>query len=94
MLCFRTVILRAAASKTRPAWVTLSLIWGLRLYLTDFLNRIFSGENALSRAFGRENDRARFPFTIPGFTMAQRCKNQRFIDPASWRRRFFESLCL
>jgi hypothetical protein len=50
-LCFSTTTSDSAAPETRPGLGRLSLIQALRLYLTDFLNRTFPGENAKIRAF-------------------------------------------
>jgi hypothetical protein len=54
------------------AFALLSLIPVLQLYLTDFLNRIFTRENAISCAIcGGENQQQR-AFTMLLFTLTPR----------------------
>jgi hypothetical protein len=51
------------------------LIAAMRLYLTDFLTRVFSGKIAKNHAFCGKMQRAAPPFTIPFFTMSGACGN-------------------
>jgi hypothetical protein len=55
----------------------LSLIPAMRLYLTGFLKRIFSGEIALNRVFFREKTQRLQALTISRLTKARRRENRR-----------------
>jgi hypothetical protein len=52
----------------------------MRLYLTGFLNRIFSGEIALNRVFCRGNQQPLPAFTTAQLTGARAPANPRFAD--------------
>jgi hypothetical protein len=57
---------KSCSSRNAAGLARLSLIAALTLYLTDFLNRTFPGENTKNHAFsGRKKSKAAAVYQIP-----------------------------
>ncbi|MGO9172031.1 MAG: hypothetical protein ACLP7P_08715 [Rhodomicrobium sp.] len=54
----------------------------LEIYLTDFLNRTFAGENAKNRELCGRKNKNPAPFTMPALTVVRRfCNGPLVVNP-------------